>query len=72
MNDPMLQEAIQAVKSDCYKAIESSKFRDLEDREEAYKVLRAVNAVEGKLRLYIGTGKLAESNIEKFKNKLMR
>lgn len=49
LEDPVLVEAFATVRTKMLTAIERSKVHDIEEREAAYAMLRALDAVKGEL-----------------------
>ena len=61
LRDPLLSEAIDEIRSSLYSKIENSSFKQRDEREDCYFMLRAVESFEGMLRKYINAGKTAAS-----------
>ena len=62
INDPLLNEAVCAMRKACYDVIESSQLADRETREDYFMLLKVVMLFEGELKSYINRGKLDELN----------
>jgi len=59
LNHPLMQEAISTLRSQYQAAWEASPARDKEGREELWKLLKTLGAVEGHLKQVIETGRMA-------------
>ena len=55
--DPIVKQAFADIRANIYKGIEHSSFGQKNEREDAYRMLRAVTALEGELERYITKAK---------------
>lgn len=70
LKDPLIQEFLKDLRDSLYTNIRTSHFKDVDEREDLYKMLRVVDRFEGIFNTYIKTGKLAQSRLETFKEKV--
>lgn len=70
INDPMIQDALHNMRDDVIACIETSKFRDTDEREECYRMLRAISAFERQFKRFIDDGKVAQSKLQALRNKV--
>jgi hypothetical protein len=59
MEHPLLSEAFATLKAQYVSAWESSPARDIQGREELWRLLKSLSAVEGHLKTVVETGKMA-------------
>ena len=64
LKDELFKEAVREVKEAILNGIEMSAIKDSEMREKLCQQLILLNAVVGRLRTYMETGKLAEETIK--------
>jgi hypothetical protein len=64
LEHPLLAEAFSMLKGQYQSAWESSPARDAQGREELWRLLKSLNAVEGHLKTVVETGKLARIQVE--------
>ena len=64
LEHPLLAEAFSMLKAQYMSAWESSPARDTQGREEIWRLLRSLNAVEGHLKTVVETGKMARIQAE--------
>lgn len=72
LNDPLLKEALQSMRDDCYQSIESSAFFQRRNREEAYKLLRTINSFENKLKKAVENGAVEGAKQERRTQKVAK
>lgn len=70
LGDPMIVEALQAMRETAYKNIESSSWRSRGEREELYRMLRTIAAFEKQFHKIITDGKAAKSKLEEVTQKI--
>ena len=70
LHDPMIKSFMKELRETVYHNIRTSHFKDLEQREDLYKMLQVMDRFEGHFNTYINTGKLAVSKLEQFKTKV--
>lgn len=70
LNDPMIQEFLEELRNDLFHNIRTSHFKDVDEREELYKMLRIADRFEQMFILHINTGKLAQSRFDQMKEKV--
>lgn len=70
IKDPMIREALDNMRDDVIQCIETSKFRDTDEREECYRMLRAIAAFEREFKRFMDDGKVAKSKLEVLRNKI--
>lgn len=63
LEDPMINDALNAIRKNLYDKIARSDFDQSEAREDAYRMLRSVEAFEGQFKRFINTGKIAEEKL---------
>ena len=63
IDDPAIQEALNLLRDNLHAQWETSPLEDREGREEAKRMLHAVNEFERHFRSLIETGKLAEKEL---------
>ncbi len=63
MRDPTLQKALNNMRQTVYGNIRSSHYKDREDRENLYLMLKAIDGFEDELRREINGGKKAKSRL---------
>jgi len=61
MMDPLFLEAVQSVRTGIQAQIEDSDFSQADQREDAYRMLRALKAVTGQIEKHIRAAKGAEA-----------
>ena len=60
--EPIIDEMKQAA----FKQFSASTFAEVEAREDCYKMIRAIDLFEAKIKQRINNGKVAKSNLKKF------
>lgn len=70
LNDKLVHEALENMKKTVFHNIETSYFKNVEEREDLYKMLRAINSFENQFKQMIDGGKKAKSVLEEILNKL--
>lgn len=70
LNDPMIQEFLKEIRDSVFTNIRTSHFKDIEEREDLYKMLQVIDRFEGTFNRYINTGKLAQSRLDGLKEKV--
>lgn len=69
LKDPMIVETLTNMRETVYHNIRTSHHSKVEEREDLYKMLRAIDAFEGEFNKRIDKGKKAKSIIERLKGK---
>jgi len=59
MNNPMLQEALSTIESDCERSWKESSYAEHDKREAAYRMMQVVRAFRSTLTTVLQTGKMA-------------
>lgn len=73
LNNPIYREAFIAIRAQLFGQFEQTKFRQSDERDEAWRKLQAINFIEGYLSRVMQTGKLAEMTLkERVKNTARR
>lgn len=70
LNDPLIKEVLQGMRDALCKNLETSAWRDNEEREEIYRMLKTVTAFERELIKRVKAGKVALSYLEQLKKKV--
>lgn len=65
LNDPMLRDAIDKMRETTYHNIRTSNFKQIDEREECYKMLKAIDHFEDEFTRIVNGGKKAKSLIKK-------
>jgi hypothetical protein len=63
MEDPMLQEALTAIKGDLYSKFCRSKFKELDEREEIHRSMKNMQKFESYLESVMTDGKLGQATL---------
>lgn len=63
MADPMLQEALTAIKGDLYNKFCRSKFKELDEREEIHRSMKNIQKLENYLESVMTDGKLGQETL---------
>ena len=69
LNDKLVQDALKTMKENVYTNIQTSHFKDIEEREHLYKMLKAIDAFEKEFERHIRGGQKARSLLDKLLNK---
>lgn len=72
LNDSMVQDALKSMRETVYHNIRTSNFKQIEERENLYKMLKAIDGFEQEFISTINGGKKAKSRLEELLNKLKR
>ena len=72
LNDPLLVEAFEDVHADIITGLEKSEFADVEIREDAYRMLRALESLKGKLERYVRKAKGLQAEDEELARSVPR
>jgi hypothetical protein len=64
LKDPLINEAFDAIRDNIFKKISVSSFGQKDEREDLYRMLRAVESFEGQFKKYINDGKLAKNRLK--------
>ena len=70
LKDSLVNEALTGMRETIYHNIRTSHFKDAEEREELYRMLKATDAFERQFKDAINGGKKAESKLKELLNKL--
>jgi signal transduction protein with GAF and PtsI domain len=65
MEDELVKEALETIKNNIRDSWETSKSQDKEGREEAWKMLKAVNEFERHFRSIMETGTMASHELNR-------
>ena len=65
LEDPMVRGALDGMRDTVYHNIRTSHHSKVDEREDLYKMLRAIDAFEKEFTTYINGGKKAKSLLEK-------
>lgn len=63
LDDSLTKEALQAIREDIYKDIAKTGYKDVDDREYQYRILKALELFEKKFKRYMEKGTVAESKL---------
>ena len=63
IDDELVKSAFHDIKNNLIKKITSSSFKEQDEREDCYRMLRALESVEGQFFKHIQTGKVAENKL---------
>lgn len=66
ITDPMVQEAIEAMRRDAYGKIEGTKPGQTQEREYLYLYLKAITTFEAQFAYAVEEGKVASNALEEF------
>lgn len=72
LNDSMVQSALKSMRDTVFHNIRTSNFKQVDEREDLYKMLRAIDAFEREFTDAINGGKKAKSRLEEIISKLKR
>ena len=72
LKDPLIQESLNGLKGIVFKNIESSHYSKVEEREDLYKMLQAINGFESQFKKMMRDGELAKTRLEQLKDKFKR
>jgi hypothetical protein len=70
LKDPLIQEALTGMRETVYHNIRTSNFKQFEEREDLYKMLKAIDAFEKQFTDVINGGKKAKTRLKDLLNKL--
>lgn len=70
LKDSLVQEVLVGMRETVFHNIKTSHFKQSEEREELYRMLKAIEAFEREFKDRINTGKKAESKLKELLNKL--
>lgn len=71
LDHPQFKAAVLRIKGDLLGRFESSTFKERDERDEIWRKLQALNAIEKDLQQVITTGKLSEQTLlQKLKSKI--
>lgn len=63
LNDPLIKSALSDIRSTLYRKISESDFKQREEREDCYRMLRAAEMFEGMFQRHINAGRSAEEKL---------
>lgn len=72
LKDPLVQESLNGLRGIVFKNIESSHYSKVDEREDLYKMLQAINGFESQFKKMMRDGELAKGRLEKLKDKFKR
>lgn len=72
LNDKLVRDALETMRKTVFHNIESSHFKNVDEREDLYKMLQAINKFEQQFISHINGAKKAKSRLEEILNKLKR
>lgn len=64
LTDKLVQEALTGMRETVYQNIRTSHFKDVDEREDLYKMLKAIDAFERQFTDAINGGKKAKSRLK--------
>lgn len=70
MNDPMIQDSLKKMRENVYLNIRTSHYKDVDDREDLYKMLRVMDEFEETFKRVLKGGQVAQSKLDQLKMKL--
>ena len=69
LDDPLIKEAIDGMRTTVFHNIQTSHYSKVEEREDLYKMLRAIDQFEKEFKRRIQGGTKAKSLLERLLNK---
>lgn len=72
IDDELIKNAFSDIRTNIYRKISESSFKQKDEREDCYRMLRAIEAFEGQFKKHINTGKLAEDRLSQLMRKIKR
>ena len=72
LKDPLIKDAIDNLKGIVFSNIESSHYSKVDEREDLYKMLQAINKFESQFKKWVKDGELAKSRLEKLREAFKR
>ena len=63
LDDELIRAAFNDIRENIYQKIGTSSFEQSDEREDCYRMLRAVETVEGQFKRHINTGRAAEEKL---------
>jgi hypothetical protein len=63
LDDSLTKEALQAIREDIYSDIAKTDHKQLEDRENSYRMLKTLEAFEKKFKRFMEKGTIAEAKL---------
>lgn len=70
LHDPIIKQFLKELRENVYHNIRTSHFKQIDEREDLYKMLQVMDRFEDSFRAYIKTGQLAQSKLDKLKTKV--
>ena len=72
LNDPLLQECLKDMRETVFYNIRTSHHDATEEREDLYRMLKAIDGFEREFTRRISDGKVAQSRLDQLINKIRR
>lgn len=72
LNDRLVKEALEGMRETVFHNIRTSNFKQVEERENLYKMLKAIDGFEEEFRRQIQGGIKARSRLQELLNKIKR
>ena len=72
LGDTLTKEAFDAIRVNVYKLISNSRFDQKDEREDCYRMLRAMESFEGQFKRYIEKGRLADAKLNPLQKVIKR
>lgn len=67
LKDPLISEALNSMRENVFTNIRTSHYKDIDDREDLYKMLKVIDQFEGQFNKLIRDGKVARSKLAELK-----
>jgi predicted GNAT family acetyltransferase len=72
LKDTLLNEVLSSLEETLYHNIKTSTYKQVDEREECYRMLRVVESFRGQFESLIRNGKVARSRLDELLNKIKR
>jgi hypothetical protein len=69
LKDPIINDAFTAIRENIFKKIAESDYTQADQREDLYRMLRAIESFEGQFKRYINDGKIARNRLKEILRK---
>lgn len=67
VKDPVFIKLVDNMRQTCYHNIATSHYKNTDEREELYRLIKVINSFEAEAKKMINTGKKARSLLEKLR-----
>lgn len=72
LNDVLVKEALAGIEATLYHNIKTSSYKQAEEREECYRMLRVIDTFRSQFEAHIRNGKVSRSRLEALLNAIKR